>query len=144
MWMFQQVEVFGHIDKAKVNNWFIKEDSELKALAHIAARNKFKSTDNSSELVDFLYLYYDQIVRAIADDDPVISKLENQNGLNFWRQPSILQTIAEDPEVGLDKLVKLGVRVGVLTKEILMRFITKPYQGTVYRFIEIEFDPTPF
>jgi len=142
MWLFQRIEVFSHVDKAKVENWFIEADGMMSALTHVAARNKFQS--NTSGMAAFLDLYYDRIVLGMKDDDARLPLLESQFGLNYWKESSIMQHMLPDPEISLAEIIKIGVQVGVLTEEILSKFVHKPDSNATYRLIEAEIDASPF
>jgi hypothetical protein len=142
MWLFQTIEVVSHLDKAKVNNWFIRADTELEALAHVAARNRFGA--DTGALVEFLDNYYNAIIMNMSPADPLLDSLEKQNGLQWWKTEPLLQALIPDPEATLADIVQAGVANNVLKREQLERFVIKTSGRITYRLIAIEFDKTPF
>jgi hypothetical protein len=114
----------------------IEADDHIHAALQIAAVNKFENGDG---LLKFLMKHYEAIVMA-CEDEEILDKLEAQNGLYYWQQSKIIQSITPEPGVPLHVILAIGVKLGVISDEKLLRFVVKP----TWSLKKIEVESTPF
>lgn len=139
MYLFQRVEIVSHLGRTLIRSWLLPANSNFEAQVHVALRNKYQ--DDTTALVGFLKDYYNAIILAMDADDPRLTLLEASNPILYWTSRPILRIGKPDPSITPAELLQIGIDNGVMTEDVLTKFIYRSDSESVsYKLEPIELD----